>query len=230
MIFITGDKHAEFSEVFSFCYEYETSKDDLLIVLGDAGINYHANEFDKLLKESLVECPITFFCIHGNHEERPENIKSYKTKMFHEGIVYFEEDYPNILFAKYGEVYDFNGQKVFVIGGAYSVDKYFRLAYGYRWYESEQPSEETKEKVKGVLSKLDNKVDIILSHTCPYKYIPRETFLSGIDQDSVDNSTEYFLDEIENSTDYNRWYCGHYHTDKQIDKMVFMFHDIREFR
>lgn len=230
MIFITGDKHAEFNEVFSFCYECDTSKDDILIVLGDAGINYHANEFDKLLKESLVECPITFFCIHGNHEERPENIKTYKTKMFHEGIVYFEEDYPNILFAKDGEVYDFNGQKVLVIGGAYSVDKYFRLAYGHKWYESEQPSEETKKKVKEVLNKLDNKVDIILSHTCPYKYIPRETFLSGIDQSRVDNTTEYFLDEIENSTNYNRWYCGHYHTDKQIDKMVFMFHDIREFK
>ena len=210
MIYITGDKHADFREVFYFCY---------------------ANDKDNELKNSLKEhYPITLFCIHGNHEERPENIKSYKTKKFHDGIVYYEEDYPNILFAKDGEIYNFNNKKVLVIGGAYSVDKYFRLARGYNWYESEQPSDETKNKVKSVLKDLDNKVDIILSHTCPYKYLPREMFLEGIDQSTVDNSTEYFLDEIEESTDYNLWYCGHYHTDKKIDKIIFMFHKIEEFK
>lgn len=231
MIYITGDKHADFREVFYFCYANETTLDDILIVLGDAGINYYVNDKDNELKNSLKEhYPITFFCIHGNHEERPENIKTYKTKKFHEGIVYYEEDYPNILFAKDGEVYNFNNHKVLVIGGAYSVDKYFRLARGYNWYESEQPNDKTKNKVKKVLKDLDNKVDIILSHTCPYKYLPREMFLEGIDQSTVDNSTEYFLDEIEESTDYNLWYCGHYHTDKEIDKIIFMFHKIEEFK
>lgn len=230
MIYITGDKHADFREVFYFCYANDTSLDDILIVLGDAGINYYANEKDYMLKNSLLQYPITFFCIHGNHEQRPENIKTYKTKKFHDGIVYYEEDYPNILFAKDGEVYNFNNHKVLVIGGAYSVDKYFRLARGYNWYESEQPDDKTKNKVKKVLKDLDNKVDIILSHTCPYKYLPREMFLEGIDQSTVDNSTEYFLDEIEEVADYNLWYCGHYHTDKEIDKIIFMFHKIEEFK
>ncbi len=230
MIYITGDKHADFREVFYFCYANKTTVDDILIVLGDAGINYYANEKDYMLKNGLREYPITFFCIHGNHEERPENIESYKTKKFHNGIVYYEEDYPNILFAKDGEIYNFNNHKVLVIGGAYSVDKYFRLARGYNWYESEQPSKKTKNKVKKVLKNFDNKIDIILSHTCPYKYLPREMFLEGIDQSTVDNSTEYFLDEIEESTDYTLWYCAHYHTDKKIDKLIFMFHKIEEFK
>lgn len=230
MIYITGDKHTDFREVFYFCYANETTLDDILIVLGDAGINYYTNEKDALLKNRLLQYPITFFCVHGNHEERPENINTYKTKKFHDGIVYYEEEYPNILFAKDGEVYSFNNHKVLVIGGAYSVDKYFRLAYGYNWYKSEQPNEETKNKVKSVLNSLNNKIDIILSHTCPYKYLPREMFLEGIDQSTVDNSTEYFLDEIEESTNYNLWYCGHYHTDKEIDKIIFMFHKIEEFK
>lgn len=84
--------------------------------------------------------------------------------------------------------------------------------------------------MKKVLKDLDNKVDIILSHTCPYKYLPREMFLDRIDQSTVDNSTEYFLDEIEKTTNYNFWYCGHYHTDKEIDKIIFMFHKIEEFK
>lgn len=230
MVYITGDKHADFSGVFDFCYDKKTSLDDVLIILGDAGINYYANYKDYYLKNSLLQYPITFFCIHGNHEERPENIRTYKIKKFHEGIVYYEKDYPNILFAKDGEIYNFNNKNVLVIGGAYSVDKSIRLARGYNWYESEQPSDEVKTKVKDVLSKRDNKIDIILSHTCPYKYLPREMFLDGIEQSKVDNSTEYFLDEIENNTDYKLWYCGHYHTDKEIDKIIFMFNKIEEFK
>ena len=214
----------------NFFDKNKTKNYDILIVLGDAGINYYANEKDYMLKNSLLQYPITFFCIHGNHEERPEKIKTYKTKKFHNGIVYYEEDYPNILFAKDGEIYNFNNHKVLVIGGAYSVDKHFRKAYGYNWYESEQPSEKTKNKIVRVLKDLDNKIDIILSHTCPYKYLPREMFLEGVDQSTVDNSTEYFLDKIEETTDYNLWYCGHYHTDKEIDKLIFMFHKIEEFK
>lgn len=230
MVYITGDKHADFSGVFDFCYDKKTSLDDVLIILGDAGINYYANYKDYYLKNSLLQYPITFFCIHGNHEERPENIRTYNIKIFHEGIVYYEKDYPNILFAKDGEIYNFNSKNVLVIGGAYSVDKSIRLARGYNWYESEQPSDEVKTKVKDVLNKRDNKIDIILSHTCPYKYLPREMFLDGIEQSKVDNSTEYFLDEIENNTDYKLWYCGHYHTDKEIDKIIFMFNKIEEFK
>ena len=155
MIYITGDKHADFKGVFYFCKANKTTIDDILIILGDAGINYYANELDDILKNSLLQCPITFFCIHGNHEERPENIKTYKTKKFHDGVVYYEEKYPNILFAKDGEIYSFNNYKVLVIGGAYSVDKQFRITYGYNWYESEQPTEETKNRVRKVLKNLD---------------------------------------------------------------------------
>ena len=230
MIYITGDKHADFKEVFDFCLENKTTLDDIMIILGDAGINYYLNDYDYLLKNSLKQIPITFFCIHGNHEERPENIKTYKTKKIHDGIVYYEEDYPNILFAKDAEIYDFNNQKNLVIGGAYSVDKFYRIEYGYNWFESEQPTKETKEMVFKKLEKVNFQVDIILSHTAPFKFLPYEVFLSGINQNMVDQSTEHFLDEIENKTNYKKWYCGHFHTDKIVDKIRFMFNDIDEFK
>lgn len=230
MIYITGDKHGDYRDVFDFCYKYKTDINDILIVLGDAGINYHLDEFDYILKNKLRELPITLFCIHGNHEERPENIKTYNTKKFHNGFVYYEEEYPNILFAKDGEVYDFNNLKTLVIGGAYSIDKNYRILMGYNWYPSEQPSDEIKKRVRDVLREVNNKVDVILSHICPFKYLPYEAFISGVDQTKVDKSTEEFLDEIENNTKYNTWYCGHYHIDKRIDKIRFMMNDIDEFK
>lgn len=227
MIYITGDKHGNFLDVYKFCKNNNTKKEDILIILGDAGINYFLNGRDYTLKEELKDYPITFFCIHGNHEERPENIYSYIEKKFHEGNVFYEEDYPNLLFAKDAEIYDFNGRKTIVIGGAYSVDKYYRLMHNYNWYPSEQPSEETKEKVKKVLALRNNQIDVILSHTCPYKYLPREMFIDGIE--NVDNTTEYYLDEIDDTVEYQDWYCGHFHTDKKVKKLTFMYNDIKKF-
>ena len=159
MIYITGDKHGDFREILYFCYENKTTLNDIMIILGDAGINYYADERDYILKNSLLQYPITFFCIHGNHEERPENIESYKTKKFHGGIVYYEEEYPNILFAKDSEIYNFNNHSVLVIGGAYSIDKYFRLERGYNWYASEQPDEKIKKMVISKINSMDNKID-----------------------------------------------------------------------
>lgn len=106
------------------------------------------------------------------------------------------------------------------------MDKYYRLARGWAWFPNEQPSADIKVYVEQQLSKHGNQIDIVLSHTCPLKYEPTEVFLSGIDQSSVDKSTEEWLDRIEERIDYKCWYCGHYHTEKEIDKMKFMFQNI----
>ncbi len=47
MIYITGDTHGDFRNVARFCKKMQTSKDDVLIILGDAGINYYGSEQDK---------------------------------------------------------------------------------------------------------------------------------------------------------------------------------------
>ena len=115
-----------------------------------------------------------------------------------------------------------NGLNYLAIGGAYSVDKFYRVARGYGWWVDEQPSDEIKRYVEKQLR--THKVDIVLSHTCPGKYIPTEMFLPTIDQSAVDHSTEEWLDKIEDSLDYRAWYCGHWHTDKRVDRMHFLYH------
>ncbi|MBR4766224.1 MAG: serine/threonine protein phosphatase, partial [Clostridia bacterium] len=124
-----------------------------------------------------------------------------------------------------GELFDFNGKKCLVIGGAYSVDKYYRLSRGLKWFEDEQPDEEIKNRVENRLAEIDFKTDIILSHTCPRKYEPIEAFLPGLDQSVIDKSTENWLDEIEKKTIYSKWYCGHWHISKRIYNFFFMFDD-----
>lgn len=57
----------------------------------------------------------------------------------------------------------------------------------------------------------------MLSHTMPLKYELVEVFMAGVDQNKVDKFTEEWLDGIEDKLDYEKWYCGHYHTEKRID-------------
>lgn len=230
MIYITGDTHGDFRRIAFFCDTHGTKREDIIIILGDAGINYYTGKKSEELKKHLAELPITLFCLHGNHENRPQNISSYKEQEWHGGIVFAEEKYPNLLFAKDGEIFDLDGNRSIVIGGAYSVDKYYRLECGYNWWEDEQPSNKIKALVEHKLNAVGNKIDVILSHTCPLKYEPIEVFISCVDQSTVDKSTEEWLDNIEDKTDYKKWYCGHYHTQKRIDRLHFMFESIDEFR
>lgn len=229
MIYITGDTHGNFKHIESFCKRMDTSTDDILIILGDAGISFYGEEYDRRKKIYLNSLPITLFCIHGNHEQRPYTISSYKEKEWHEGIVYYEEEFSSILFAKDGEIFDLDGKKTIVLGGAYSIDKYFRLLRGYPWWSDEQPSMEIKQYAEQRLEEQNWKIDIVLSHTGPLKFEPREMFLEGIDQSRVDKSTEIWLDYIENKLSYKKWYFGHYHTEKKIDKVEIKFNDISLF-
>jgi len=223
MIYYTGDIHGSKFEIVRMSKKYNLTRNDIIVILGDAGINYGRNQRDIELKEAFSHLKPTIFCIHGNHEIRPANIESYLTKEWNGGTVWYEEAYPNILFAKDGDIFEMEGIKHLVIGGAYSVDKFYRITRGYGWWEDEQPSAEIKEYVERQIK--EKEFDIILSHTCPYKYEPREMFLPFIDQSDVDTSTEQWLDTIEEAVDYKAWYCGHWHTNKRIDKMHFLFHD-----
>ena len=229
MVYITGDTHRDFSRIESFCLQFETTMKDVMIILGDAGINNYGTPKDRQLKQALSHFPLTLFCLHGNHEQRPQSIAGYTETIWRGGTVFMEPEYPNLLFAKDGEIFDFDGRKCIVIGGAYSVDKFFRLARGWNWWEDEQPSDEIKARVVERLEKENWRVDVVLSHTCPLKYEPAEVFLPGIDQSTVDKSTEQWLGTIEQRLQYDEWYCGHYHTSKQVDKLVFMYKDIRMF-
>ena len=212
MIYYMGDIHGEVFHVRDAIARYEITDKDVIVILGDVGMNYYGNKRgDQHRKKKLNKLGVPIFCVHGNHEMRPETIPTYHEDKWQGGTVYVEDAYPNLLFAKDGEVYDLDGQSTLVIGGAYSVDKWYRLRMDMNWFADEQPSDEIKERVTRKLEDLEWQVDVVLSHTCPERYIPVEAFLSGIDQSTVDNSTEEWLGNIEEKLNYTAWLCGHWH-------------------
>lgn len=229
VVLITGDTHRVFRRITEFCQMYNTTKDDILIILGDVGINYCEDTSDIQIKNKLAQLPITLFCVHGNHEQRPENITTYKLAQWHGGKVYMEEQYPNLIFAKDGEIYNIGDKNVIVIGGAYSVDKMYRLGRGGKWFPDEQASEETKQYVEKQLANRNWKIDVVLSHTLPYQYRPVDLFLDFIDQSTVDNSMEKWLATLEERLTYEKWYAGHYHCDRVVDHVQIMYRNVEVF-
>ena len=211
---ITGDCHGNMSRFDN--YEYPRDGSTGIIILGDAGVNYYLNNRDTSAKKKLQNSGYIFYLVRGNHEARPEDcegvIFEYDDNVT--GIVGIDQNYPAIHYLRDGDVYTFGGHSALVIGGAYSVDKYYRIqkGYPYQWFKNEQLSEEERniilERIKG------QTYDFVLTHTCPRAWEPVDLFLSTISQDSVDKSMENWLDDVKTQIKYQVWLFGHFHADR----------------
>lgn len=242
VIFVTGDKHGRYDDIEYFCQNHNTNKDDMMIILGDNGVNFYGGRRDKAIKEYLSNMPITFMMIRGNHDMRPP-IDVYQEKRIcteqYSGTFLVDPQFQSLLFAIDGNNYELNKQASIVIGGAYSVDKYFRLENGYRWFDDEQLSFDEMINIERYLDFVIHPTyetsymklpQIILSHTCPFQYIPYDMFISQVDQSTVDDTMEHWLDKINAIVKPKAWYCGHWHTDRLIDNVRFMYKDIIDFK
>ena len=220
-IFIIADIHGSTHPVKEF---YRRNKDrenfdgsDIIIILGDAGLNFHLDEKDFFFKRALCKLPFTYFVIRGNHEERPRNCMkanpdAWRMGEFFGGLVYEEKEFPQIKYAEDKPAfYNINGYKTFVIPGAYSVDKHYRLAKGWPWFEDEQLTQGEMESGKALMKMNKMTCDLVLSHTCPCIFEPTHLFLPTIDQSTVDKTMERYLGYIEYGLDYRAWMWGHYH-------------------
>lgn len=208
---ITGDCHQQFSRFRNLDGDETTG----VIILGDVGLNYNLNESDRAAKKGLCkQYPFVFYCVRGNHEARPG--EHLGMKMVHDedvgGTVWIEEEFPRIRYFCDWGCYKIKGMNVLVIGGAYSVDKPIRIANGWKWFENEQLAQfEMDACMRGAR---DIDFDLILSHTCPLSLQPTDLFLSWINQSTVDNSMEIWMEELSEKINWNIWLFAHYHTDR----------------
>lgn len=239
-IYITGDKHGNFKNMLDYL-DNHIPHGSVVIILGDVGLNYYSDIRDLINKEKLNTSGYTFICLRGNHEARPTGKEKYITNDYFGGTFIVEDDFSNILYMIDGNDYRFTvnekRKKCLAIGGAYSVDKYYRLAMlaeghsGYKWFEDEQLNEEERKRIVDKIKDF-NSYNYIFSHTCPFNIEPRDMFLVGLDQATVDDTMEHFLQDIADAVMFDIWYCGHWHTDRKVhevnDDFIFMYNDIKE--
>lgn len=230
---ITGDTHGSLQRFENLNYT-EPNKIGI-IILGDASFNFYLNKKDTKMKEYAKLLGYNFYCVRGNHEARPENIPNMKLIWDKEvlGPIYCEEEFPNIHYFLDGAEYKINDLRTLVIGGAYSVDKEYRLkraglserennpkATG--WFSNEMLTEYEQDCIYNAYK--NQNFDLILTHTCPVSWEPTDLFLPMIDQNKVNKSMENFLEKMRQCITFKYWFMGHYHDDRIIAPKVEMFY------
>ena len=205
--------------------EYEHSE-TAVIILGDFGANYYLSKHDWKIKHQAAKFGYTIYALRGNHEQRVSLVKNMEKVYdnFVHGYVYMEREFPNIKYFV-DEVAEYNimDKKVLCIPGAYSVDKWYRLQNDWQWFSQEQL---TEEEMKYAEERFGGEhYDIILSHTCPIGWEPRDLFLNCIDQSKVDKTMEIWMEKFKDMIGWSIWCFAHYHTDRIERPYVEQFYE-----
>lgn len=154
------------------------------------------------------------YCVRGNHEARPQNVEGMKL-IYDEDVkseVYMQDKWPTIRYFKDWGIYTLGAYKIAVIGGAYSVDKRYRLQNNYIWFPDELLT--TDEMLECTADFINQEVDFVFCHTAPLCWEPADLFLNSIDQSKVDKSMELFLEEVLRCFEWKIFCFGHYHADR----------------
>ena len=207
MIYLLSDLHGVLFEGLKK-YEAIRKDGDLLIILGDVGLDFPEREDYREFTEKFLSLPYPIAFIDGNHENF-NFLNSFPEEDFCGGRVHRLTE--NIVHLQRGYIFTMEGKSLFVMGGSKSSK---------RWWDAglasplDDPSEEEISRAYESLKANGSRVDYILTHK--YK---RE---DGKDTLSLAGLIEY----IDKNVDFKKWYSGHWHCTAKVDeKHFFVFDD-----
>lgn len=224
MIYITGDTHGyyDFWKLRRFADSNpQLNKNDYMLIAGDFGGLWDPDEVEESLAP-YEELPFTVLFIDGNHENF-DLLGSFPVEEWHGGKVHIIR--PDIIHLMRGQVFDILGKTYFTFGGATSIDKWARKE-GTSWWKEELPSDDDMREAKLNLTKVNYKVDYIITHACDERalyYPPLKTPARMFKAFPENDMLSYFEEAVE----YKHWYFGHYHEDGDINnKKTALYNDI----
>lgn len=232
MIYIIGDRHG-FEDGFSedkLPGQSAWTADDSVIVTGDFGYVMRGeknNLPEKNKLNALAEKPYTILFCDGNHEGF-DYLEQYPEEIRYGAPV--RRIRSNVYWLQRGYIYTIEEKTFFVMGGAHSMDKAWRLKYqacgGEKiWFEQELPTAQEYRRAIASLEEHNHQVDYIITHTAPKTVIPR---LIAAYPDPHDQELTGFLDWVEHEVSYKRWFLGHFHMDCTLyDRIEVCYDEIR---
>ena len=217
MFFFCSDPHGDFKEIVTFAKEQKLGQEDVVVVLGDACLNYYLDQRDARAKKDLsTACPCRWLIVRGNHDVRPETVEGYVPIPAFSGRVLVEPKYPNLLFAQNVGHYDFDGVHAVVLAGAAMAEPEKHAAEGLVVPDDPQLTEREIWWAEDMLEDISYKTDLMLTHTCPKSFILDEMKHPAYDQSTLDHTFEKWLDIVACQVDYKVWLFGHFHKDVDI--------------
>ncbi|MBO5778969.1 MAG: metallophosphoesterase [Clostridia bacterium] len=224
MFHFTGDTHGSEDRFLLLASQGEKNwtEDDYLMISGDFGYLFLNNKRENVFLDMLEKKPYTICFCDGNHENFPA-IYSYPEEIWNGGKIHRIRK--NVIHLMRGQVYTIAGKTIFTMGGAYSIDKFMRIE-GRSWWKEELPNNDEYREATRNLEACGYKVDYILTHTMPTQMITSRLFKIP---DPHDAELTGFLDWINETVEYEMWFCGHWHEDRPIsDKIRALYYDVVE--
>ncbi|BAI81717.1 conserved hypothetical protein (plasmid) [Deferribacter desulfuricans SSM1] len=222
MIAIIGDTHGklEYNKVLDV---YETKKPEIIIVLGDFGLPFYNDKEENKILDELEKLPIEICYIDGNHENFDIVNNLPETHKYENKVGQLRK---NIFHLKRGNIYKIKDYKIFAFGGGSSIDKSIRTP-GIDWWFEELPTMNEVRYATKNLKKTKFNVDIILTHTAPYKiFLELCNKLNPAPYKYYDVDGVEFMKSLQviyDLTHFKYWFCGHYHVDTEVQKCKFVY-------
>lgn len=218
--FVTGDIHGVVDERFDArnLARLDVRPEDTLVILGDTGILWYDDRYgrDSWLVEDLHAAwpgPIAF--IDGNHDNHPA-LADLRVVPFADGMAgQVDEKLMHLLRGhSYALPTDQGTARVATCGGAWSIDRAWRVK-GETWWEEEIPNTAELELFENLMDEGD--IDYVLTHECPPSCLEAATEESPFGNVTHEDRLTRCLEHIDEDTDFERWYFGHYHENMDVD-------------
>ena len=225
IIYLTGDTHIpldiEKLSTRNFPEQKNLTRDDYVIVLGDFGLYWHEDKTYQYWRKWLQDKPFTILWIDGNHENF-DWINSMAVSTWHGGKMHRDG---NIIHLMRGQIFDIDGKKFFVMGGADSYDRAYRTPH-VSWWPQERPSTTDIRQAEKTLRAVGGKVDYVLTHTCPLELLDVIKYRHPNYDLSGRHDTEELLQYICGQISFEQWLFGHWHEDFSFQKYRCLYNDV----
>lgn len=195
---------------------------DTVVSVGDFGIGYFDDPklgTEEEFYDHIAKQGYTLLIVEGNHENF-NKIFSYEETTWNGGKVHVirrdSEGNPKIIHLMRGEYFTLDdGITLFAMGGGYTLDR-SRRRLGETYFEQEMPTEKEYDNARANLAVHDNKVDFIISHTCPtstVSYLASMQRYGITDKIIEERPLTDFLQFLSETVEYKKHYFGHFHVD-----------------
>ena len=226
-IYVVGDTHGGLNDYYLrskvWVEQKELTNKDILIQLGDFGYFWQPKmskeESFKLTTFANKKYQVSF--LDGNHEnfDRLHLLPTMKQWGGHMGVLRIGDG--EVYHLRRGEVFNFNGIKIFIMGGAQSIDRGNRLE-GISWWKEELHTHKEIDNALENLEKVNFEVDYILTHTCPTPIIQKLAVnFKGyyVDPERYQDPCSTFFDHLllEKKIKFKEWHFGHFHVNETIE-------------
>jgi Icc-related predicted phosphoesterase len=205
-IILTADMHGRWDVIFDKI-KYFDIKDSLFVIAGDIGVGFledkKQNRQLSLANDFFKKRNIVCLCIRGNHDN----------KRWFDGSV----DYSNFKLLPDYSIIEVNGESWQFVGGAISVDRFYRLE-GVSYWNDEVFVLDRDKAVK---------CDVLITHSAPPWIGPthKSAFVTSFYQKDPTLEDELILErklhqELMDICQPKKHFCGHFHCSELSSRYI----------